>query len=128
MVTVNLGGSGGDEDLLFDRDPAVAVNDAVYLSGSNTVNRANASSPSTTPAIGFCVALVGATQCKVRTEKKVGGFSGLTPAASVFLGLSAGAITQTAPTGVGEVVQELALAISATEILLRIDTDATVNS
>jgi hypothetical protein len=128
MVTVNLGG-GGDKDILLDRDPAVAVNDAVYLSGSNLVNRANASSVATGPAIGFCTSLVGPTQCRVRIEKNLGGFSGLTPGGSVFLDLSSGGINQDVSGYIaGQVVQELGLAVNPTTILVRIDTDVTVLS
>jgi len=127
MVTVNLTGQS-DKDLLLDRDPAVAVNDVVYLDSPNHVNRANAGSVATAPAIGFVTALVGATQCRVRTEKFLAGFSGLTAGLEVFLGLSAGAVTQTAPSGVGELIQNLGLAVNATTIIVDIESDYTVNS
>jgi hypothetical protein len=129
MVTINLSGSGGDVDEVFDRDPAVAIGDAIYLSGSNLVNRANASAEATTPAIGFCTALVGPTQCRIRIEKSLGIFSGLTPGDPVFLGLTPGSITQDVSGYVaGQVVQELGLAVNPTTILVRVDTDPTVLS
>jgi hypothetical protein len=128
MVTINLGG-GSDVDEVFDRDPAVAIGDAIYLSGSNLVNRANASAEATTPAIGFCTALVGPTQCRIRIEKSLGIFSGLTPGDPVFLGLTPGSITQDVSGYVsGQVVQELGLAVNPTTILVRVDTDPTVLS
>lgn len=126
MVTVNL--SSGEKDLLLDRDPAVAVNDAVYLDAPNHVNKANATSVATAPAIGFVTALIGATQCRVRTEKFLAGFAGLTAGLEVFLGLSAGAATQTAPSGIGEVIQNLGLAVNSTTIIIDVESDFTVNS
>src|SRR3990172_8080528 len=95
MVTVKIGAEG-DRDLEFNRDPSVSVGDAVYLSGTNTVNRADASSLGTTPVIGFAAAIIGTT-AKVRTEKALGGFSGLTPALPLFLTTSPGGISHTAP-------------------------------
>jgi hypothetical protein len=124
MVTVKLGAEG-DRDLQFNRDPAVAVGDAVYLSGTSTVARADASAPGTTPVIGFATEIIG-TMAKVRTEKTLGGFAGLTAGLPLFLAASPGAISHTAPSVSGQVIQEVAIAISATTILIRIDTDATV--
>lgn len=126
MVTVNL--SSGEKDLLLDRDPAVAVNDVVYLDAPNHVNRANAGSPATAPAIGFVTLLIGATQCRIRTEKFLSGFLGLTAGIEVFLGLTPGSVTQTAPSGIGEVVQNLGLAVNPTTIIIDVESDFTVNS
>lgn len=127
MVTVNLG--GGDTDILLSRDPSVVIGDAVYLSASDTVDRANALSSATGPAIGFVTSLVGLTQCMVRCEKTLTGFSGLTPGASVFLDLVDGGTNQDVSGYTpGQVVQELGLAVNPTTILVRIDTDATVLS
>lgn len=127
MVTVNLSGKS-DKDLLLDRDPAVAVGDAVYLDSPNHVNRANAGSVATAPAIGFVSSLVGATQCRVRTEKFLSGFAGLTAGLQVFMGLAPGAVTQVAPSLVGEVVQNLGLAVNPTTIIIDVESDFTVNS
>jgi hypothetical protein len=133
MVTVNIGGGGGggggDVDMTFLQDGTLAVRDAVYLSStSNTVKKASAAALSTTPAIGFVATVVSPTQVKVRTEKIMTGFSGLTPSVPMFLSTVAGAITPTAPTSAGTVVQELAIAVTATDILIRVDTDSTVNA
>ena len=131
MVTVNFGGGGGggDVDLTFLQDGSLSVNDAVYVSAtSNTVLKASAASLATTPAIGFVSQVVSPTQVKVRGEKILGGFLGLTPSIAMFLSTTAGAITPTAPTAAGTVVQELAIAVTATDILIKVDTDATVNA
>ncbi len=131
MVTVNFGGGGGggDVDPTFLQDGTLVVKNAVYMSAvSNTVLKASAASLATTPAIGFVSQVVSPTQVKVRTEKVLGGFLGLTPSVPMFLSTVPGAITATAPTSAGTVVQELAIAVSATDILIRVDTDSTVNA
>lgn len=129
MVTINLDANQADEDLLFDREPSVAVRSAVRFDASvNKVKLASAAGPSPTVCIGFAAALPTATTAKIRTEKILDGFTSLTPGLPVFLSLIPGEVTQTPPTGVGDMVQELGLALTATKILIRIDTDPTILS
>jgi len=123
MATVRL--NDADNDLLLTRDPSVNLLDTVYVGAANTVYQAIAQSPSPKAAIGFVVQIAGAN-ARVRTDRIITGFSGLTPAAPVFLGLTAGGITQTAPTSPGQMVQELGVALTTTDILIRVDTDATI--
>lgn len=127
MVTVNLGG-GGDAPMVFDAEVGVAVRDAVYLKSNGKVEKADASAVGTTPVIGFVSAVLGGNQVEVMTEKILDGFAGLTVAAPYYLSETAGEITDTPPDNPGTVVQELALAVAADKILIKIDTDATVNS
>lgn len=48
--------------------------------------------------------------------QKIGGLSGLTPGATYYLATVPGAITDTPPAASGNVVQEVGVAVSATEL------------
>jgi len=131
MVTVNFGGvgSGGDVDPTFNQDGSLAPRDAVYMSAvPNLVLKASASSVSTTPAIGFVSQVVSISQVKVRMEKILTGFGGLVPPAPMFLGIAPGSITSVPPSTSGHVVQEVGIAVTSTDLLVRIDSDSTVNA
>lgn len=123
MATVRL--NDADNDLFLTRDSAVALRDLVYIGGTNTVFQATAGTPTPHAAIGFVVQIAGAN-ARVRTDRIITGFSGLTPAQPVFLATTAGGVTQAAPTGVGEMVQEVGVALSPTDILIKVDTDPTI--
>ena len=123
MATVRL--NDADNDLFLTRDPSVNLMDAVYVGSANTVYQATAASPTPKAAIGFVVQVAGAN-ARVRTDRIMTGFSGLTPAQPVYLSTTTGGITQTAPVNPGEMVQELGVALTTTDILIRVDTDATV--
>lgn len=64
---------------------------------------------------GFVTASVTSGQnATVYFEGENGEVSGLTPGLPVYLATTAGAVTQTAPSGSGNVVQRVGIAISAT--------------
>jgi hypothetical protein len=105
---------GVDTDYSFA--VGVVVGDAVYLSAANTVDKADATD-GTKPCIGIVRAIVGPV-ATVRHQGKVTGFVGLTTGALYYLATTAGAITSTAPSTVGNIRQVLARAISTTELLL----------
>lgn len=130
MVTVNIGtgAAGGDEDILVNRPAGIGLRDAVYISGSNFINKATANSAGPQAAIGFVSELPDGSTAKVRPEKILDGFSGLTPGSPLFLSTTAGLITHTAPSAPGELLQEVGVALTATAILIKIDTDPTVIS
>lgn len=123
MATVRL--NDADNDLFLTRDPSVSLHDAVYIGSANTVYQATAASPTPKAAIGFVVQIAGAN-ARVRTDRIMTGFSGLTPAQPIYLSLVTGGITQTAPVNPGEMVQELGIALTTTDIFIKVDTDATV--
>lgn len=123
MATVRL--NDADNDLFLTRDPSVNLHDAVYVGAANTVFQATAASPTPKAAIGFAVQIAGAN-VRVRTDRIMTGFSGLTPAQPVYLSTVTGGITQMAPVNPGEMVQELGIALTTTDILVKVDTDATV--
>lgn len=128
MVTVNLGAGGGDAPVVFDAEVGVALRDAVYLKSNGKVDKADASAEATMPAFGFVAALLPANQVEISTEKVLEGFSGLTIAAPLYVSETAGELTATPPDNPGTVIQEVALAIAADKILIKIDTDSTVNA
>ncbi|HOV50148.1 MAG TPA: hypothetical protein PLZ61_02250 [Candidatus Cryosericum sp.] len=73
------------------------------------------------PCTGFAPFAAGAGEAvTVVREGKVRGASGLTPGTPVYLGETAGAVQDAAPTGTGKVVQIVGIAISATEFMLDI--------
>lgn len=78
----------------------------------------------TKPAEGFVVAATskGATAL-VQFNGIIAGQTGLTPGQAYFLSASSnGAITATAPTGAGKIVQVVGSALSATELLFSVNT------
>lgn len=123
MATVRL--NDADNDLFLTRDPAVNLHDAVYIGSANTVYQATAASPTPHAAIGFAVQIAGAN-VRVRTDRIMTGFSGLTPALPIYLSTVTAGVTQVAPVNPGEMVQELGIALTTTDILIKVDTDATV--
>jgi len=84
---------------------SVAVNDAVYISGNMTVDKADANGSGTYPAIGFVKSKPTTTQAIVQFDGELGGFSSLVAGTQYYLANTPGGITATAPTVVGEAVQ-----------------------
>lgn len=109
------GAAAGAVSAEFQLANGVALRDAVYVSGAGIVNKADASLVAKTPAIGFVSALSGLVQ----TEGEMDGFSGLVPNTLYYLSpVTPGAITATAPTTLGHVVQALGLAKTATVLII----------
>ena len=118
--------------LLVDIDAGgdVELGDFVYVAADGDVEVVDKDAVGTANSVlGCVVAGMGAVGLETQTEFKSGdrvtvcvqgkvyGFSGLTPGAVQYVG-DDGEITETAPTATGDVVQEVALALSATEILV----------
>lgn len=105
---------------------SVAVNDVVYESaGSNNVDRANATSTATGPAIGFVISKPTTTTCIVQFMGPVSGFTGLTPDTQYYLTTANGAISTTPPSGSGNTVQKVGVAKSTTVLEILIDQTVT---
>lgn len=109
-------------------DAGVVVLDTVYIDTGGDADRADATSISTAPCIGFVVSKPTATTCVVRSVGTLGGFSGLTAGALVFLDTSVGGHTQTPPSASGNVVQIIGVAISATVIRIQTSLDHVVKA
>lgn len=105
----------------------VVVGDMVYISASDTVDRANATSIATAPAIGCVVSKPTATSASVLFDaQEVALFLGLTPGAVYYLDTADGQITTVAPAVVGNVVQRVGYARNATTLVLHIGNAFTV--
>ena len=72
-------------------------------------------------AHGFVLASVisGGNATVYPEENVISGLTGLTPGTRMFLAATAGLNTATAPSATGQVVQDIGVALSATEILFR---------
>ena len=79
-------------------------------------------------ANGFTLSAVTAGQAATVwiEEAVLTGQAGLTPGARYFLDTAAGAMTDTAPSGSGNVAQVVGTALSATELMFRPDTPITI--
>lgn len=99
---------------------SLAVNDAVYISGINAVDKADANGSGTYPAIGFIESKPTTTQAIVKFIGELGGFSGLVAGTTYYLSETAGGITATAPTAIGTSVQVLGEARDTTTLKIQV--------
>jgi len=104
----------------FSCPGTVSVNDLVYVSGANTVDRANgaAGSPNN-PAIGFVVSKPTATTCVVQFSGLLPNvFVGLVPGTIYYMGLTPGVIV---PAGTvfpgGSTIQQVGIAKNTTTLI-----------
>jgi len=116
-------------DIVRAYAPGVLLNDAVFQGSSGAVERANATSLSTSPAIGFVVALDSPTigQALIRRSGDVPGLSGLIAGKEYILASSDGKIVSADDTlnpdypdttpGSGHMMQEVGIAGSSTVLL-----------
>ena len=98
------------------------IGDIVYLNSADNVKKAKADASGTADAIAIATAtIVNATTGTYQTSGVLAGLSGLTAGARYFLSAgTAGLLTSTAPSTVGQLVVEIGIAISTTELLIRI--------
>lgn len=104
----------------------VIINDVVYLSSSDTVDKADADDGSKQPVIGFVVSKPTTTTAIVRYYGELAGFGGLITGSTYYLSITPGLITATAPTIPPVIVQRVGFAKSATTLMIMIDRDFTV--
>jgi len=119
----------GPGDINATSAGSLIIGDAVYLSGSGTVDKADATSSATVPVIGFAVTAVspGPGACVIRRNGLIPiSTSVLVPGNTYWLNTTAGQIT-TNLTGYtpGNVVQELGVAFDINNLLISLDTDWT---
>jgi hypothetical protein len=103
----------------------VSVGDAVYLSAADTVDQADADDLTKIPCIGVVISKPTSTSCQVQYYGELSGFAGLAPGGTIYLAKTAGALTQVAPTAVGDVVQRIGFARSTTVAVLQITQETT---
>lgn len=100
----------------------LVTSEVVYISAANTVMKADASVVAKTLVIG-CVAdgALNTTPVPIQSEGVLSGFVGLTAGSRYFLSDTAGAVTATAPTGIGHSIVQIGYAKSATAMHLHIE-------
>lgn len=112
----------GAETRVIVASEALAAGDLVNIHSSTgaKVRKADATTAGK-EAHGFVLASVAsAGNATVYPEENViSGLTGLTPGTRMFLSATAGLNTATAPATTGQVVQDIGVALSATEILFR---------
>lgn len=103
---------------VYNCPTTVSVGDAVYGTGPDSVDRAQANSISTVPAIGFVLAKPTTTTASVQYFGEVAGFSGLSTGSTYYLSDTvAGGITTTAPSTTGFIVQKVGFAKDSTTLV-----------
>ena len=109
---------------------ALATADVVYINGSGTVAKADASGEAQSRVVGIVEVGVADTQpVEVCSEGKIGGFTGLTPGARYFLDTAvAGGVTTTVPSDDEAAIVQIGFAASATEMDLQIEMIAEVEN
>ena len=104
---------------------AIAVGDALYIDSSGTVNLCDADAEASSKFVGFALdssAENTADDIRVAVAGKVSGPSGggaFTAGGEVFLSLTAGELTQTAPSDAGDVVLKVGYAIGADAVFIQ---------
>lgn len=90
----------------------------IHASSGAKIRKANATDD-TKPVNGFVASAItsGAAGLMAVPGSRLTGLSGLTPGVPYYLDTTAGAITATPPSGSGNLVQEVGIALSATELL-----------
>ena len=120
------GGGGGGGTLKKQYEAGVVSGDAVCVTASGTVNKADANNASAVPAQFMVEAILDDTYCSVKGPGQTIDFTGknttpgaMTPGAKYYLSTAAGYITPTEPTAVGEYYQIVGTAISTTVLLIQ---------
>lgn len=121
-----LSGPVAEVDLinLTNSDAAAAVlGEVFYIFGADSVKKAKADAAATAAAYYFAAAAISAGSTGTfQSDGVLGGLTGLTAGATYYLSAAtAGAITVTAPSVVGQYVVRLGKALSTTEFQIRIE-------
>lgn len=99
---------------------ALVAGDFVYITGTGTVMKADATSIAKA-ARGYVLASVlNAAQATVYFDESNSALTSLTPGATYYLSATPGAITTTAPLTSGNIVQPVGFASSATNVHVNI--------
>ena len=97
------------------------MGDVVYLSGSNTVAKANATSLAKMPAVGIVKTKPTAVTCTVQDDGEFTTAGGLTVGVNYFVSTTVdGAYTTVVPSANGSVLQILGFARNSTSLELQV--------
>jgi hypothetical protein len=101
------------------------VNDIVYLSAADAIDKADATTIATMPAIGFVASKPTPITATLRYYGELTGFVGLTPGQTYFVDILPGQIVVEAgaPSAPGNVVQKIGFARNSTTMVVQIDRD-----
>ena len=110
------------ETISYTADEALLIRDFVYVSAADNVSKVDASALATSRGIGFATAAAADTESvPVQSEGILSGFSGMTAGAVQYADPSnAGLLTETLPTGSGNVIVQGGIAKSATVLHIQI--------
>lgn len=118
MLDSDPGGSGWHHGVVATFSGTIASLQAVYISSNNTISLADADAATTMPAIGITIS----TDEEVLTHGYVMSTSwSWTAGDPVYVSTTAGGLTQTAPSGTGDQVQVIGIAVDANAILIMPD-------
>lgn len=110
-------GIGADTKSVVTSENLAAGDLVNVYSNGGTLNARKADASNARRAVGFVLAPVTSpAAATVYFEGTITGLSGLTVGATVYLSGTAGAITATAPSTATHIVQEVGVALSATEV------------
>lgn len=105
----------------YTAEVAIAANDVVYISSAGKVSPADAGSESNARIIGLARASAAASaSVEVQMVGKLAGFSGLSVGSRYYVSSTAGQITNVIPPGNSQMVVQVGIAASATELELQI--------
>jgi len=120
-IIISPGGGGSDTQGTYDCSAAVQVEDMVYVTSSNLVDRATAAVLNNRPPVGVCVSKPSATTCIVRYTGEIPMTGPLVPGARYFVGKTAGVITNNDASFVeNETACSVGIAKTATTLVLLI--------
>lgn len=116
----NLENSEAVENV-FTAGEDIDAGEVVYISAANTVSLADADSDAASAVIGIASATVLSAASVPVIMHGIAPATGLTAGARYYLSTTAGALTNTAPTGAGNNVVQVGIAKSATALALQIE-------
>lgn len=99
---------------------ALAAGDFVYITNTGTVMKADATVIAKAARGYTLVSVLNAALATIYFDESNSALSAMTPGATYYLSTTPGAVTTTAPTGTGNIVQEIGFASSATNLHVNI--------
>ena len=109
-------GGGGTTDRVTQASHGFVIGDVLYMNGS-VYAKALADAANTAEVVGMVSRIIDASTFELTLSGEVAGLSGLTPGENYFLSAAtAGAITATEPSVVGQVSLPVGVASSATSL------------
>mgnify|MGYP001570024606 CR=1 FL=1 len=116
------GGGTGTVEATYTCPVSVAVGDVVRVTGSDSVDKADAASLANR-AVGIVTSKPTTTSAVVRSAGDCSVFSGLTPGDDYFLSTTPGAMTNAPDTSVGKVLQRLGVAKTSSVLSSMVERD-----